>query len=183
MLKGSQKMIFEDERFYRRLQNMIGALPCSEECKEDILQEAFLHLRELERRNPRQTPSWYLQACKFHAQHLLASGRSIDSPKRAGKRVILPDDAELSDEILNPFQTRNGLFFSAVSAKDIEQVLGTRLSRTERRVLNFLQEGRSLRDIGTKLGISHPTVLLYRRRIARLALQLGLHPYAEKWKG
>src|SRR5207249_9060465 len=130
-------MIFENEAFVQRLRRMIGALPCSEECKEDLFQEAFIHLQELERRQPRQTSSWYLQACKFCAQHRLSSGRSIDSPKRAGKRVTLPDDPDLSDEILNPIENRNGLFFSAVSANNIEELLGTRLSRTERRILKL----------------------------------------------
>ena len=169
-------MLFEDKCFRRRLQRMIGTLSCNPESKEDVLQESFILLQHLEQSKPRQSASWYLQACKFRALHILSRGRSIDSPKRASRQVPLPDDPDLQDEILNPLADRNGLFFSAVSANDIETLLGARLSRSDRRILELLRDGHSLRQVGTKLGISHPTVLQHRKKIARYARQIGLKP-------
>src|SRR6185436_4097236 len=50
--------------------------------QEDMLQEAMVHLWLTETRRPGQTRSWYLQSCRFHLQHYLNCGRSIDSAKR-----------------------------------------------------------------------------------------------------
>ena len=172
-------MMFSEECFRQRLCRIIDALSWSDDSKEDLQQEVLMHLRDLEQNRPRQSASWYLQACKFRAQHLLSVGRSIDSPKRANRRVPLPEDPDLADEILNPLQDRNGLFFSAVSANDIQELLRSRLTRSERRILTLLVQGHSLREIGAKLGISHPTVLMCRRKIAHHARQLGLRPISD----
>src|SRR5947208_2178860 len=62
--------------------------------RDDLMQEALVHLWLMETRRPGQTPSWYLQSCKFHLQHYLAAGRSIDSAKRREGRVVFVHEAE-----------------------------------------------------------------------------------------
>src|SRR5262249_16588809 len=64
------------------LERLIRRLVSDANLWEDLLQEALLHLWLIETRRPGQTRSWYLQSCKFHLLHYLASGRSIDSGKR-----------------------------------------------------------------------------------------------------
>src|SRR5438874_13527896 len=63
--------------------------------REDLLQEALLHLWVTELRQPGQSVSWYLQSCRFHLQHYLARGRSVDSKKRSASRLDLLDGEEI----------------------------------------------------------------------------------------
>ncbi len=173
-------MMFSDEAFRQRLRSMIEALPCRSDNREDLHQEVLIHLLDLERKRPQQSASWYLQACRFHANHVLSQGRSVDSPKRSNRQVPLPEDPDEADEMLNPPANRNGLFFSSVSANNIEELLARRLSRTERKIQALLVEGFSLREIGVRLGISHTAVLLCRTRIAEAARRLGLRPFGQQ---
>src|SRR5689334_13988341 len=64
------------------LVKMIRKLTPNAALREDLLQEATVHLWLTETRRPGQTRSWYLQSCRFHLQHYLNFGRSIDSAKR-----------------------------------------------------------------------------------------------------
>jgi ATP/maltotriose-dependent transcriptional regulator MalT len=53
-------------------------------------------------------------------------------------------------------------------------ILSRRLSQRERTILEYLAEGRGAREIATKLKVTHPCVIKYRRKIAALALKLGI---------
>ncbi len=57
---------------------MIGRITSNFALRQDLLQEALVHLWLTEARRPGQTQSWYLQSSKFHLLHFLASGRSVD---------------------------------------------------------------------------------------------------------
>src|SRR5258708_37366966 len=57
--------------------------------REDLLQEALIHLWLTERRRPGQTRSWYLQSCKYPLLHYLASGRRGDSTKRPAGQMLM----------------------------------------------------------------------------------------------
>src|SRR5260221_971754 len=65
------------------LLRMIGRITPNFTLRQDLFQEALIHLWLMEARRPGQTKSWYLQSSKFHLLHFLASGRSVDCPKRA----------------------------------------------------------------------------------------------------
>src|SRR4030095_15479947 len=71
--------------------------PLTGDCclREDLMQEAMIHLWKVEGERPGQTLSWYLQSCSFHLRHYLASGRSIDSSKRCSLQIELPEDGDL----------------------------------------------------------------------------------------
>src|SRR5690349_21572876 len=77
------------------LVQMIRRLTPNSSLREDLLQEAMIHLWRTETRRPGQTRSWYLQSCRFHLQHYLNCGRSIDSTKRWRDQLPL---SESSDE-------------------------------------------------------------------------------------
>src|SRR5215213_483612 len=64
------------------LVRMVRRMTGNTALREDLLQEALIHLWLTEARRPGQTKSWYLQSCKYHLLHYLASGRSVDSAKR-----------------------------------------------------------------------------------------------------
>src|SRR6266436_668611 len=87
--------MFVDEPATRlSLVRMIRKMTANPTLCQDLLQEALIHLWLTETRRPGQTESWYLQSCKFHLLHYLASGRSIDSAKRRGSQLHFESDGE-----------------------------------------------------------------------------------------
>src|SRR5260221_10292489 len=94
--------------------------PITADCalRDDLAQESLVHLWLMETNRPGQTQSWYLQSCRFHLLHYLASGRSIDSPKRRALRFESDPEAESAFE-----QCVSGeSVFASVSVRDILSV-------------------------------------------------------------
>jgi DNA-binding CsgD family transcriptional regulator len=166
-------MLIEDVRMCESLRRIVNGFTGDPTLQQDMLQECLVCLWKIESEKPGRTRSWYLQNCRFHVQHWLAAGRSLDSHKRAhgGNRVALNDTEE--EEALNGYHT-NGELFEAVSVRDLVSTLAPLLKPLERTVLRGLAEGLVLREIALKSGLSYPTALKYRRRIAALAFRLGL---------
>src|SRR6266404_3118644 len=91
--------MFVDEPATRlSLVRMIRKMTANPTLCQDLLQEALIHLWLTETRRPGQTESWYLQSCKFHLLHYLASGRSVDCTKRARFHSRFEDNFEQLDE-------------------------------------------------------------------------------------
>src|SRR5437016_13612798 len=99
----STSLITEDAPLRESLTQIIRGLTPNAALREDLLQEAWIHLWLTETRRPGQTKSWYLQSAKFHVLHYLTSGRSVDSRKRwrcyshFESDCVLPE--ELSDQV------------------------------------------------------------------------------------
>lgn len=74
--------MIEDAGVRRRLLTIVIRLERDSYSREDLMQEALLHVWLESARRPGQSLAWYMQSCRFHLQHLIASGRSIDSAKR-----------------------------------------------------------------------------------------------------
>ena len=172
MRKESSAPLIEDPSLHASLRCIIAGVTANEAVHEDLMQEGLIHLCEVERCKPGQTKSWYLQSCRFHVQHWLAAGRSLDSPKRAqaDKRIVV--DENDCEAVLPEYHT-NGEVFEAVSFRDLVSTLAKHLKPRERIVLCGLAEGHSVGEIGSRFGISRPTVLKDRRRIAALTNKLG----------
>ena len=139
--------------------------------RQDLLQEALVHGWLMQSRRPNQTKSWYLQSCKFHLQHYLSSGRSVDSNKRAHGRTAfegIPEEEEDVSALHDPTPSPLNL----VSAQDLVSVLSTHLSSPENAVLRCLAEGLGPREIGRKLEMSHTMALKHRSRIASVFRKL-----------
>lgn len=169
-------MLIDDFRICQALRRIVTRLSADPALQQDLMQECLIHLWKLEASEPGRTRSWYLQNCRFHLQHWLASGRSLDSLKRAhaDNRVSIdsvndgfhPDEAALG----------NGELVGLVSARDIIAALARRLKPCESALLGGLADGMVLNDIAAKLKLSYPTALKYRRKIAALTVKLGIPP-------
>ena len=167
-------MLIDDARTRELIARIVYRLSSDPAVRDDLMQEALVHLWLLEERRPGQRQSWYLQSCKFHLQNFLALGRSVDSPKRkAGKVVYTGSEAEESNAI-SP--DRDDAMFEQMSARDIFVLLCGRLTPFEQAILNHLSEGMGAREIAEQLDVTHPTVIKYRRKIASLAMRLGIPP-------
>jgi DNA-binding NarL/FixJ family response regulator len=113
-----------------------------------------------------------LQNCRFHIRHCLEQGRSVDSRKRCNVRTHLS-----IDEIQLEFPwilSRHLRLCPMQSASKTCLRMSRGLSRREQIVLDGLVQGFPLREVAAKFNFSYPSALKYRRRIATLALRLGV---------
>jgi len=168
-------MLIDDARMRELLCRIAHRLSTDSAVREDLVQEAWVHLWRLEERRPSQRQSWYLQSCKFHLLNYLATGRSVDSPKRRSGRTDIDDEQDVG----RGGDNGESDVFKQVSARDISALLSCRLTSFERSILTFLEEGMSAREIADRLEVTHPTVAKYRQRIASQALRLGIAPTPE----
>ena len=168
-------MLIEDASICESLQKIVTRLTPDPVLKQDLMQECLVRLWKLETERPGRTRSWYLQNCRFHLQHWLAAGRSLDSPKRAAEDKRVTIDGISDEAVLNEYHT-NGEFIEVVSARDLVATLAGHLKPREGAVLGGLADGLVLHDIAVRLKLSYPTALKYRRKIAALTIKLGISP-------
>lgn len=166
-------MLIDDERTRKLLYRIVCLLTSDTELREDLIQEAMVHLWLLEERRPGQSRSWYLQNCKFRLQNYIAAGKSVDSLKRRNGRLSSHGDGDEIGEFASQ-QNLDEALFAQLSARDIVSQLSSRLTEFEQSVLHHLSEGLRAREIATQLKVSHPTVIKHRRKIAALAMKLGI---------
>jgi len=166
-------MHVEDLATRERLYRIIRQLTSDEASHDDLMQEALVHLWLREARYPGQKKSWYLQSCRFHLQHYLESGRSVDSTKRRSGQIQLPQDED-GEAALQEHKTSDTTFFSQISAKELLNLLSKWLTPRENAILDCLADGLGAREIARKLNITHPTATRSRRKIAKLVIDLGL---------
>src|SRR6266516_3701602 len=167
----STSLITEDAPLRESLTQIIRGLTPNAALREDLLQEAWIHLWLTETRRPGQTKSWYLKSSKFHLLHYLASGRSIDSPKRGRGYSHSEQDSEQLEEFPELVDPGDSVL-SQVGARDIISLLSPHLCPCENAVLDGLADGLGVREIGRRLGISHTMVVRHRSKIASLLLKL-----------
>jgi len=169
----SSPTLLTDDAIRVSLRGIVAGFTGNPVLQQDLMQESLIHLWRMECDRPGQTRSWYLQSCQFHVRHWLAAGRSMDSPKRAHEDRRLTID-ESSSEALLPEHHTNGELFEAVSFRDICSTLAKHLKPSEQVVLCGLAEDLAIGEIASRFGLSYPTVLKYRRKIAALTTRLGI---------
>ncbi len=168
-------MLIENRATRRVLDKIIGGMTSDPSLRQDLRQEALIHLWSLERETPRQTTSWYLQSCRFHLQHLLASGKSVDALKRRSAQMLDGDSREEQPPSTVQWQSGDAVL-GEVSARDMISLLMRRLGARQREILMKLSDGFTTHEISLELGLTHQAVSKHRRRIAALATNLGIRP-------
>ena len=166
--------LIDDSKTSESLRRIVARITRDEPALEDdAMQECRIRLWRLASEHPGQTKSWYLQSCRFHLQHWLASGRSVDSRKRAhGDKRVTIDSA--NEQLPVDWYHTNGEIIELVCARDLVLTLASRLEPRERAVLRGLADGLVLREVAVELNLSYPTALRCRRRIAALTSRLGI---------
>ena len=135
---------------------------------DDLIQEASVHLWQRLEHQPGQRRSWYLQSCFDHLRNYLRRGRSVDSFRRQhslatdeGPVVSMVDRSPSEDDVL-----------ASVCAQNLVEELSKWLTSAERRTLNCLADGLSLRETAARLETSHTTINKHRRKIEALVIKL-----------
>jgi len=166
-------MLVEKPTIRKSLEKIASALTTDQALHDDLLQEALVHLWRIETIHPGQSTSWYLQSCRFRLQHYLSSGRSLDSRKRRSGQILLPSDPDEYFDFFDRVLTQDECS-EDFDLPELVGILAAGLKTRERSVLECLQDGLRLGEICSKLKLSYPTALKYRRRIAARALRLGI---------
>ncbi|MFH1459396.1 MAG: sigma-70 family RNA polymerase sigma factor [Candidatus Omnitrophota bacterium] len=107
--------------------------------------------------------AYVVKACEFHLQNFLRKGR----PKRfiSSLDEIIASQGLTLGEILEDEKVN---FNSDIANKiTINEIKNLTLTPKEKRVLSFLLEGKTVREIAKEIGISHVMVLKYKKNIIK----------------
>jgi RNA polymerase sigma factor (sigma-70 family) len=138
---------------------------------EDLYQEAVIHLwlHYKEGSLSDKTDSYILQGCYFHLRNYL---RKVQEkvPILSINTGVGEDGTKLEDIL-----TVDGIAaFDYLESKiDVEAREDKYLTDREKTILSFIMEGMSMREVGSKIGISHVMVLKIRNKIKEKYLQLN----------
>src|SRR5882724_7407622 len=119
-------MYFEEPSIQDSLLHMIRRMTSNPTLRDDLLQEALIHFWLTESRRAGQTKSWYMQSSKFHLQHYLASGRSLDSNKRRFSQANVEPDAEDQDYLFEQPDSGHSVV-TLVSTRELISLLSQEL--------------------------------------------------------
>jgi len=169
-------MLIDRQATRQVLRRIVFKITADRELHEDLNQEALLHLWLRETERPGQTESWYLQSCRFFLQNYLRNGRSVDSGKRPKTFCLSAGPDACPAAAPDAEGVARDSVVALASAREIAALLLKGLPPLERKILSCLAEGAGVRETATRLKITHTSVIRYRRRIASLALRLGIEP-------
>lgn len=166
-------MIFENNHAQELLRRLAARVTSDRASREDLAQEAIIHLWQKELRCPEQSESWYIQSCLFHLRNYIQRGRSLDSPRRRRARGSISTVSRRADSAEVHLE-RDESPLPTVCANEILALLLPKLKGREREVLCCLAEGLELGDIARRLRVSRQAVGKQRRKIAQVATRLGI---------
>src|ERR1043166_3183645 len=119
-------MLMDDQSVKELLSRMVRKITTSAVLREDLLQEALVHLWLTENQRPGQTRSWYIQSCRFHLQHYLASGRSVDAAKRRTSESHFSFEEDGEHALSDHFEGGD-LLLAQIGAREIISLLSSKL--------------------------------------------------------
>src|SRR5438552_8788673 len=133
-------MLVDEPKIKESIGRLVQNLASNPTLWDDLRQEALIHLWLIEIHRPGQTRSWYLQSCKFHLQHYLASGRSIDSIKRRESQIYYEPQADVQYDLYDLIDPGASVL-SYVSARELLSLLSGQHLPQVRDVLQCLADG------------------------------------------
>jgi len=137
------------------------------------MQEALICFWLREQQYPGQHLNWYLRGVRFYLQHLRNSGCSLDSPRHSGARTEFARESGGRNEWLDTLRFDEGIM-SEVTAHDLFSELLKWLRPIDQSILLALAEGLGPSEIAETLPISPQSVLRHRKKIADMAIKLGV---------
>ena len=171
-MEAATDMLIDCDETVGILRRIVARAEANVSLREDLMQEALVHLWQQEKQHPGQKQSWYLQGCRYHLQNYLHRGCSVDSSKHRTACLLSSGNNGIEEGDETP-DGRAGVF-AEVSAADMWAQLTKWLPPLERRILALLIQGFSLRETALRLLLSHTAVAKHRQRMARVAGSLGI---------
>ena len=157
-----------------RLMGIAKGLTKDQHLQWDLYQEMSIHLWQVERQHPDKSEAWYLTGCRYCAINYLNSGKSIDSKQRPDVKMqdlhtSFPDG---SLEVVPVIGNRD--YESEIIVSDLVDKIKAKLTETQRKILDYLLDGFTQKEIGKFLKISQQAVSKHRRVIQQVAVQFLL---------
>ncbi len=124
--------------------------------QEDMMQEVLCHLWERWRKDELtdKTESYILTSCRFHLQNYLRKVQEKITP------VSLHAPVDSRGTTLEELIPDRSFWLEQIDDKVlIEQIRGDGLTKREKEVFELRLQGYTVRQIGERLGISHPRVI------------------------
>lgn len=130
---------------------------------EDLYQEALMHLwvDYGDGSLNDKTDSYILQGCYYHLKNYIR--KTQDNVTLLSLTAPMGEDGRTIEESLPSDET--GLFEYLDGKLQLEMAEQQYLTGREKEVLSLLMDGMSMREVGSRLGISHVMVLKIRNRI------------------
>ena len=138
---------------------------------DDLYQEAFLHLwndfraKKLEDK----TDSYILQGCYFHLKNYI---------RKVNERPVISLDMQVNEEGLSLEEVLPLKFAIQEDCRSqlhvkllVEAIQNNGFSPREKKILMFLKDGLTTRDIGKRIGLSHVSIVKTVKRIREKAKQ------------
>jgi RNA polymerase sigma factor (sigma-70 family) len=138
---------------------------------QDLFQEGLLHLwtRFISGDLSDKTDSYILQGCYYHLRNYIRKTRD------RGVLLSLSGGAEddgpgLEESLVAQDMAPDG---DVDGNLQVEEIVESGMSQREKEVLLFSLEGMTTREIGTRLGVSHVSVVKIRNRIKERYVRLN----------
>lgn len=165
-------MRIEEPAIRLKIRRLIEKTVNPSDLHDDFTQEAWLHLWQTEAKYPGRTLSWYYQSIRFHVQHLLQQGRSVDALKR--RNIVHSIEDDKNAVVLHNLGVDHLCPLCHASARDFLLQLRNCLDEVAGQVLTLLADGHGIREIASRTGVSPAMVLKHRGKIATAARRLGI---------
>ncbi|MCM8775835.1 MAG: sigma-70 family RNA polymerase sigma factor [Candidatus Omnitrophica bacterium] len=113
--------------------------------------------------------AYVIRGCEFHLLNYLRKGRkqfrllSLDEP-------LSPEGETLKEIIEDP---RSNFLYDSDARLTIDDIKRAKLTEKEQKVLSYLIQGYTVREIAEIMGISHVMVVKYRKKIFKKAAREG----------
>jgi len=130
---------------------------------EDLYQEALMHLWDGFGQGSLKdkTDSYILQGCYYHLKNYIR--KTQDNVTLISLTAPIGEDGRTMEESLPADEKSLSEYLD--SKLQLEMAEEKYLTEREKQVLSLLMDGMSMREVGSKLGISHVMVLKIRNRI------------------
>jgi RNA polymerase sigma factor (sigma-70 family) len=140
---------------------------------DDLYQEALLRLWNDHRAGKLtdKTDSYVLQGCYFHLKNCIRKVNERSNIVSLDALQNAQEDTTLLDQLLNKYthqpDTRKELDEKLV----VYSISHNGLKPKEKKVISFLSDGLTTREIGKKIGVSHVSVVKMIKRIREKSLK------------
>jgi len=161
------------KKFSPRIKQLAARIPPFSQAidQEDLYQEMLFHLWERWKNGEFEdkTDGYIIGSCYFHLKNYLRKFR--EKAKLVSLQEPLGEDGIPLEELIPDQKPLISERWD--DAIFIQQMKEKELTRREKEVTELLCQGYTLREIGTKLGISHVRVLKIKENIGKKFKKLG----------
>ncbi len=136
------------EELTPRIEGIARTIAYNREEQKDLFQEMWVHGFEKRNMLRDKTDAYILRSCYFHAKHYINKGKSIDSKRRDGTRVVsLYQKNDKGEEEMLPIPGSLPSPEDAAIANIMREEISSLLSEVQKYILELLIQGYTSAEI------------------------------------